>query len=376
MPQCETTGTTQAERCSDLITCAPGAALPTRMMVSAPASRSRCSCGVMSASLSSNFSAPASLIPAASAAVVRPARLDSPQPLFTSIRPGFLAPNFVVAYLIKARSTSTSTAETRKTKFGLAPLRVILVAAAHTPMNGTFTELTSGTIASDTGLSMPPKRITQPSLSINSRAAVCPLAGFDSSSRRTSSSMRPPSTPPFALISSMAIASPRLIPSPDFAEGPESAADRAGVDDLHQQVSKPSNGPMLAFASRCRDHFRQCWNQRTTGMPDAKFATPHREIGRETASRFGCLQPTISLPEKNWAISTAAVSKASDPCTEFSPIDLACSLRMLPSAAFEGSVAPITSRYLRTALSPSRTWTTTGPEIMKSTNSPKNGRAL
>src|SRR5579872_2959221 len=147
-------------------------------------------------------------------------------------------------------------------------------------------------------------------------------------------------------------------------------------DRIRRLWSRDFRSAVLAFASRCLDHFRQCWNQRTIGMPDAKFATPHREIGRETASRFGCLQPTISLPEKNWAISTAAVSKASDPCTEFSPIDLACSLRMLPSAAFEGSVAPITSRYLRTALSPSRTWTTTGPEIMKSTNSPKNGRAL
>ena len=34
-------------------------------------------------------------------------------------------------------------------------------------------------------------------------------------------------------------------------------------------------------------------------------------------------QPTISLPEKNCAISIAAVSGASEPCTEFSPIDFA-----------------------------------------------------
>ncbi len=34
-------------------------------------------------------------------------------------------------------------------------------------------------------------------------------------------------------------------------------------------------------------------------------------------------QPTISLPEKNCTISIAAVSVASEPCTEFSPIDLA-----------------------------------------------------
>src|SRR5277367_5067385 len=113
IPQCETTGTVHADFCSDFITCAPGAALPTRMMQSAPASRSRCNCGVISGSLSSNFSAPASLMPAAPAAAVRPERLDSPHPLLTSIRPGVLEPNLIVAYFIKARSTSTSTAETR-----------------------------------------------------------------------------------------------------------------------------------------------------------------------------------------------------------------------------------------------------------------------
>ena len=101
MPQCDTTGTGQADRCSDFITCAPGAALPTRITASAPASRSRCSCGVMSTSLSSNFSAPASLMPAACAAAVRPPRLDSPQPLLTSISPGVLEPKFVIACLIK-----------------------------------------------------------------------------------------------------------------------------------------------------------------------------------------------------------------------------------------------------------------------------------
>src|SRR5947209_1769172 len=144
IPQCETIGTLQAERCNDLITCAPGAALPTRIRQSAPAARSRCSCGVMSTSLSSNFSLPASLMPAASAAAVRPDRFDSPHALLTRMRPGAFALKRDVAYLISALSTSTSTAETRKIWFGLALLRVMLVAAAHTPMNGTFALLASG----------------------------------------------------------------------------------------------------------------------------------------------------------------------------------------------------------------------------------------
>ena len=55
-------------------------------------------------------------------------------------------------------------------------------------------------------------------------------------------------------------------------------------------------------------------------------------------------QPTISLPENHWAISIAAVSGASEPCTEFSPMLRAKSLRMVPASAFSGLVAPITSR--------------------------------
>src|SRR5262249_19338279 len=88
------------------------------------------------------------------------------------------------------------------------------------------------------------------------------------------------------------------------------------------------------------------------------------------------LYPTMSLAEKNCAISLAAVSGASEPCTELSPVDLAWTLRMVLGAALAGSVAPITSRYFAMAFSPCKTCTTTGPEIMKLTSSPKNGRSL
>ena len=71
-------------------------------------------------------------------------------------------------------------------------------------------------------------------------------------------------------------------------------------------------------------------------------------------------QPTMSASVKNWAISSLAFSWLSEPWTEFSPIDWAKSLRMVPSAALAGLVAPMTSRYLATALSPSSTCTTTG----------------
>ena len=50
-----------------------------------------------------------------------------------------------------------------------------------------------------------------------------------------------------------------------------------------------------------------------------------------------------------------AFSAESEPCAEFSPIDFANNLRIVPSAALAGSVAPITSRYFWIAFSPSST---------------------
>ena len=59
--------------------------------------------------------------------------------------------------------------------------------------------------------------------------------------------------------------------------------------------------------------------------------------------------------EKKYAISSAAVSGASEPCTEFSPTLCANSARIVPAAASDGFVAPITSRFFAIAPSPSRT---------------------
>ena len=98
------------------------------------------------------------------------------------------------------------------------------VPAAHTPMWIIFSLLNTGTIAMPTGVSMPPNTAATFSRKISSRAAVMPLGGTDSSSRCTSSSLRPPSRPPLALISSIATASPRVIASPDCADAPDRAA--------------------------------------------------------------------------------------------------------------------------------------------------------
>ena len=115
-------------------------------------------------------------------------------------------------------------------------------------MNGTFSWLTSGTMAIDTGVSRPPKSTATFSLKISSRAAITPLAGFASSSRRTSSSLRPPSRPPLALISSMATCRPREIASPASADWPDSAVTRpiligsAACSDAGEHGERDSGG--------------------------------------------------------------------------------------------------------------------------------------
>src|SRR6266566_4645021 len=111
---------------------------------------------------------------------------------------------------------------------------------------------------------------------------------------------------------------------------------------------------------------------RRNPCPGQRAKTPRADAA---GSRSPSPHPTISLPEKNCAISCCAVSGASEPCTEFSPTDFAWILRIVPAAAFAGSVAPMISRYLAMAFSPSSTCTTTGPEIMNSTSSRKNGRS-
>src|SRR5690242_21654216 len=78
--------------------------------------------------------------------------------------------------------------------------------------------------------------------------------------------------------------------------------------------------------------------------------------------RDGFRYGQISTCEKKNAISCAAFSGESEPCTELASIDSAKSLRIVPGSALAGSVAPITSRFLATAFSPSSTCTTTGPE--------------
>lgn len=72
----------------------------------------------------------------------------------------------------------------------------------------------------------------------------------------------------------------------------------------------------------------------------------------------------------------AAFSLLSLPWEQLRPMLLAKRLRIVPSAALAGLVAPMTSRHLATASSRSRQSRTHGPSLMKSTSSPKKGRSL
>src|SRR5680860_475134 len=74
--------------------------------------------------------------------------------------------------------------------------------------------------------------------------------------------------------------------------------------------------------------------------------------------------PTISLFLKQSPISRLALSGLSEPCTEFRCMLTPKSLRMVPGSASTGFVLPITARLRAMASSPSRIWSTIGPEVM------------
>ena len=61
--------------------------------------------------------------------------------------------------------------------------------------------------------------------------------------------------------------------------------------------------------------------------------------------RVSSARGQISVSRKKYAISIAAVSGASEPCTVFASMLSARSARIVPGAAFFGSVAPMISRF-------------------------------
>ena len=69
-------------------------------------------------------------------------------------------------------------------------------------------------------------------------------------------------------------------------------------------------------------------------------------------------------------------SGESEPWTMFVPTAIAKSPRIEPVVASSGLVAPITWRAALIASSPSKTSAMIGPEVMKLTSSPKNGRSV
>src|SRR5690606_3935133 len=76
---------------------------------------------------------------------------------------------------------------------------------------------------------------------------------------------------------------------------------------------------------------------------------------------------------KNSPSSRSALSGESDPCTRFSVTTRPKSPRIVPGAASSGLVAPMMARATPMAPSPDHCMATTGPEVMKASNSGKNG---
>src|SRR4051812_50142544 len=84
-------------------------------------------------------------------------------------------------------------------------------------------------------------------------------------------------------------------------------------------------------------------------------------------------QPTMSRSRKKNLISLAAVSAASEPCTELASIDSANSLRIVPGAALAGLGAAPTSRLLAMGFSPFSTRTTPRAPVLNLAQSLEKG---
>src|SRR5437762_2651148 len=125
----------------------------------------------------------------------------------------------------------------------------MLVPAAHVPTYGVASSCHTGTWASATVVCRPPKTAATFSRSTSSRAIVTPFCGFPSSSRTTSSSLRPPSTPPLPLTSSRAICKPRLIASPEAAEPPDTAAASPSLIGACWAAGAPARAATTASVS-------------------------------------------------------------------------------------------------------------------------------
>ena len=75
-------------------------------------------------------------------------------------------------------------------------------------------------------------------------------------------------------------------------------------------------------------------------------------------------------------LSACAVSGASEPCTAFASMPSAKSARIVPGSAFWDPLRPSAHGFSGWRFHPSSARIITGPEIMKSTKSLKNGRSL
>ena len=163
---------------------------------------------------------------------------------------------------------------------------------------------------------------------------------------------------------------PRMSPSSATSvSAPSTSVAGAPAERLAARVllARPRRGSPCVCAPR-----RPAGGPRTGCRPArgsrAAAATPRRGSGRSSVSGLRGLKSG-----KNSAASRCRTraSPSRGPCSV--PTSIAKSPRIEPGAASSGLVAPITWRAALTASSPSSTSATSGPEVMNSTSSPKNG---
>ena len=124
----------------------------------------------------------------------------------------------------------------------------------------------------------------------------------------------------------------------------QTVADRCEPPDdkKHDREGQPQEQPAQIAAARGEhnpedgraEDAEDNGRERRPALPDAE----------RRGERVGIYRGQSSKLEKKYGISNDADSGESEPCTAFASIDVAKSLRIVPDAAFAGSVAPIRSR--------------------------------
>ena len=160
-------------------------------------------------------------------------------------------------------------------------------------------------------------------------------------------------------------------------------AEQRAVEQDHRVAAEHEARPSAARARLAArvldDHLARDRRPRSSSTPGADLEGDARAArGSPAAAASGgedSGERSSELGEEERRSRARRTRRESEPCTRLVPISIAKSPRIEPGAASSGLVAPITWRAASTASSPSSTIATSGPRVMNSTSSPKNGLA-